>query len=163
MHSAVLDSSIISLVATWVQRSVFSSAKLRVLEGLKTLLTPVLERIFPNQCCYSSQAERLRGCFLPLHFGLWDLQCFSEATRTDSQWMISRCLSFKDRRSSYSHTVGPPNTSLERFHYLVQILHRATMLCCSPCLTGDTAPEVQNKAHQHNYPTFGRKLTMTAV
>lgn len=77
--------------------------------------------------------------------------------------MIPGCLFFKVKRSSYSHTVGPPNTSLRCFHHLVQILHRATMLCCSPCLTGDTAPEVQNKAHQCNYLPFSRKLTMTAV
>lgn len=149
MHAAILNYSIISPVATWLQRSVFSSAKWRVLEGLGHRCHRY-QNIFSQINTVIPLRLKDSGYFLTLHFRLRDLQCFPEATGADSQRMIPGCLCFKDRRSSYRHEVGPPNTSEGHFHHLVQILHRATVRCSRPCLTGDIAPEVQNKAHQHN-------------
>lgn len=98
-----------------------------------------------------------------MYIRLWDLRSFSGAIRTDSQWMIPGCLCSKDRRMPHSHAVWHLNPSPRHFHYLVKILPRGIMLCCRPYLTGDTAPQVLNKAHQCNDLPFSRKLTMTAV
>lgn len=161
MHSAVWDYSIVPPIATWLQRLLFSYACM--FEGLRRCWHPYWNIFFPKSMLCFSSGWKIQGMFSPIDFGLLDVWSFPEATSTCSQWMIPGCLCFKDKRSSYSHTVRPPNSSLGHVHYLVQILLRATVLCCTPCLTGNTAPKVQNKAHKCKQPPFSRKLTMTAV
>lgn len=62
VHSAVWDYSVVPPVATWLQRWLFSYACM--FEGLRYCWHPYWNIFFPNQCCVSAQAERLRGCFL---------------------------------------------------------------------------------------------------